>query len=189
MYHRTAAEQEIIDSISNYFAQLDWLDVGVRVVAVLGLIAVAYISWPRKKKPVAPPTIGGGKDNSVPQGRSLPTRRNWNTHQLIKPIARKKTKSEVREDAITDLLNKYLDSMFAYLYPSARTAPNETLMRGIEERLGVAEAGVDDFRRSIAAFVGTIYGTTGKPMTSQSHPQLRRALELHIDAKEIRNRV
>ena len=184
MYHRTAAEQEIIDSISNYFAQLDWLDVGVRVVAVLGLIAVAYISWPRKKEPrkkksVVPSRIGGGRNN------------NAITSNVI--TSRGKTSAELREESIETLFTKYLDSVLTYLNQfyvrgantnkvALAADPNEKLMRAIEETIHIPEQGVDDFRRALASFVCVYTAAgTGKKMTSRSHPQLRLALERYQD--------
>ena len=57
--------------------------------------------------------------------------------------------------------------------------PDERLMRAIEEKAGIPEQGCDDFRRSLAAFIGTL-ATRGKQFRWDSNPQLKSALESKI---------
>jgi len=104
-------------------------------------------------------------------------------------------KNEVRralvmdDDAIERMFNNYLDNVFAYInrekvrneYTGEYEAPNERLMRSIEEKIDVPETGVDDFRRSIAAYVGTLSRNEGDEAVKwNSHVELARALELKL---------
>jgi serine protein kinase len=91
------------------------------------------------------------------------------------------------EKAIERLCSKYIDNVIAYvndekmLHPITKEKmdPDERLMRSIEEKNGIPEQGCDDFRRSLAAFIGTL-STRGKPFRWDSNPELKRALEAKL---------
>lgn len=91
------------------------------------------------------------------------------------------------EDAIIRLCTNYIDNLMAYIkktkvkdpYTGEDQKPDERLMRSIEEKIDVPEAGVDDFRRSIAMFIGGL-ANEGKNFTWDSNPQLQKALELKL---------
>jgi serine protein kinase len=104
-------------------------------------------------------------------------------------------KNEVRralvmdDEAINRMFTNYLDNVFAYInkekvkneYTGEYEEPNERLMRSIEEKIDVPDQGVDDFRRSIAAYVGTLTRNKGKEALKwDSNPELARALELKL---------
>jgi serine protein kinase len=57
--------------------------------------------------------------------------------------------------------------------------PNEKLMRSIEIKINVTESSVNDFRRSIASFIGDRYHS-GKEVKWDSDPQLKLALEAKL---------
>jgi serine protein kinase len=57
--------------------------------------------------------------------------------------------------------------------------PDERLMRSIEEKNGIPEQGCDDFRRSLAAFIGTL-AARKKEFKWDSNPELKRALEAKV---------
>jgi serine protein kinase len=91
------------------------------------------------------------------------------------------------EKAIERMCAKYIDNVIAYvndekmIHPitGAKMAPDERLMRSIEEKASIPEQGCDDFRRSIAAFIGTL-STRGKPFRWDSNPELKRALQAKV---------
>lgn len=91
------------------------------------------------------------------------------------------------EKAIERLCAKYLDNVIAYVneekmvHPitKEKLAPDERLMRSIEEKNGIPDQQSDDFRRSLAAFIGTL-AQRGKPFRWDSNPELKRALEAKI---------
>ncbi len=104
-------------------------------------------------------------------------------------------KNEVRralvmdDEAIHRMFTSYIDSVFAFInkekvkneYTGEYEEPNERLMRSIEEKIDVPETGVDDFRRSIAAYVGSLTRNEGKDALKwDSNPELGRALELKL---------
>jgi serine protein kinase len=68
------------------------------------------------------------------------------------------------EKAIERLCAKYIDNLIAYVSKEKITNPitlrpmdpDERLMRSIEEKAEVPEQGADDFRRTIAGFMGTL---------------------------------
>ena len=88
------------------------------------------------------------------------------------------------EHAIERLCGKYIDNVIAYVNDEkmenpithALMDPDERLMRSIEEKNGIPEQGCDDFRRSLAGFIGTL-ATKGKKFEWDSNPELKRALE------------
>jgi serine protein kinase len=91
------------------------------------------------------------------------------------------------EKAIERLCAKYVDNVIAYVndekmeHPITHEmmSPDERLMRSIEEKNGIPEQGCDDFRRSLAAFIGTL-AQRGKQFRWDSNPELKRALEAKI---------
>lgn len=97
------------------------------------------------------------------------------------------------EDAIVRLCANYIDNMRAYVEKSKVTnpftgkeqEPDERLMRSIEAKIDVPEQGADDFRRQLAAFIGTL-AMAGKQFKWDSNPKLRKALEnkLFEDTKD-----
>jgi serine protein kinase len=102
-------------------------------------------------------------------------------------------KSEVQkalvgdEDAIVRLCTQYVDNMMAYIekskvnnpYTGKEQAPDERLMRAVEEKIDIPEVGADDFRRSIAAFMGSL-SNQDKKFRWDSNPQLKKAFEAKL---------
>jgi serine protein kinase len=91
------------------------------------------------------------------------------------------------EKAIERVSNKYVDNLIAYVneekieHPITHemVEPDERLMRSIEEQCGIPEQGCDDFRRSIAGFIGTL-SRRGKEFRWDSNPELKRALQKKV---------
>jgi len=91
------------------------------------------------------------------------------------------------EKAIERLCNKYVDNVIAYVNDEKMENPitgnlmdpDERLMRSIEEKNGIPEQGCDDFRRSLAAFIGTL-ASRDKKFRWDSNPELKRALEAKV---------
>lgn len=91
------------------------------------------------------------------------------------------------EETIKRLCSNYIDNVVAFInkskvvnpYTQKEQEPDERLMRSIEEKIDIPEVGVDDFRREIAAFMGTLQHQ-GKQFTWDSNPQLKKALELKL---------
>ena len=91
------------------------------------------------------------------------------------------------EGAIIRLCSNYIDNIMAYInkakvrnpYTEKDQQPDERLMRSIEEKIDVPETGVDDFRRSLAAFIGSL-ATKGQTFKWDSNPELKRALEFKL---------
>jgi serine protein kinase len=102
-------------------------------------------------------------------------------------------KNEVRkalvgdEKAIERLCANYIENIMAYnkkakiknKLTGRDEPPNEKLMRSIEEKIGIPDQNVDDFRRMIAAFIGDL-ATQGKKFKWDSNPDLRKALEAKL---------
>lgn len=91
------------------------------------------------------------------------------------------------EDAIIRLCTNYIDNVMAYINKSKikdlitgqDRKPDERLMRSIEEKISIPEQGSDDFRRQIAAFIGSL-ANDGKKFSYDSNPQLKKALEAKL---------
>ena len=91
------------------------------------------------------------------------------------------------EKAIERMCAKYIDNVIAYvndekmIHPitNAKMDPDERLMRSIEEKAAIPEQGCDDFRRSLAAFIGTL-ATRNKKFNWDSNAELKRALEAKV---------
>jgi serine protein kinase len=102
-------------------------------------------------------------------------------------------KSEVQkalvgdEDSVIRLCSNYIDNVMAYINKSKVKNPytgqdqeaDERLMRSIEEKIDVPEQAADDFRRSLAAFIGDL-AHKGKEFQWDSNPQLKKALEAKL---------
>lgn len=91
------------------------------------------------------------------------------------------------ENAIERLCSNYIDNVMAYIegtkiknpFTEQDQEPDERLMRSIEEKIDVPEVGTDDFRRSLAAFIGNL-AHSGKEFKWDSNPQLKKALEAKL---------
>jgi len=91
------------------------------------------------------------------------------------------------EEAIARLCANYIDNVRAYLmkqkvknpYTGKDEAPDERLMRSIEEKIDISEARKDDFRREILNFIGHL-ALEGKKFTYDTNDRLRRALEMKL---------
>ena len=88
------------------------------------------------------------------------------------------------EEAIKRLCTNYIDNVIAYVnnekvvdpITGERHSPNERLMRSIEEKDDIPEQGADDFRRSMAAFIGSL-SVKNEEFKWDSNPRLKKALE------------
>ena len=99
-------------------------------------------------------------------------------------------KDEVRraisadEDAISKLCANYIDNVKAYTqkekvknpYTGQDEAPDERLMRSIEEKIDIPESRKDDFRREIMNYIGAL-AVEGRQFDYQTNERLRKALE------------
>jgi serine protein kinase len=91
------------------------------------------------------------------------------------------------EDAIKRLSANYIDNVKAYTqkqkvrnpYTGQDEAPDERLMRSIEEKIEIPESRKDDFRREIMNYIGAL-AIDGKTFSWDSNERLRRALELKL---------
>ena len=91
------------------------------------------------------------------------------------------------EKAMERLCNKYIDNVISYvnnekmIHPITHQPmePDERLMRSIEEKADIPEQGCDDFRRSLAAFMGT-QSRRGKEFKWDSNEELKRAIEAKV---------
>lgn len=102
-------------------------------------------------------------------------------------------KNEVQEalvgdkDTIKRLCASYIDNVMAYLknakvknpYTGQDQEADERLMRSIEERIGITDAGADDFRRMLQGFIGDL-AHTGETFSWDSNPELKKALEAKL---------
>jgi len=86
------------------------------------------------------------------------------------------------------LFSFYIDNLFAYIkgemirnpYTGVDEYPNEKLMRGVEEKIAIAERHVEDFRRTIAAVYGAAVHSGIHP-TWESNPTLAKAIRLKVE--------
>jgi serine protein kinase len=91
------------------------------------------------------------------------------------------------EDAIKRLCANYLDNVKAHTqrekvrnpFTGEYQAPDERLMRSIEEKISVAESQKDDFRREIMNYIGAL-AVENKPFDYRSNERLHRALDLKL---------
>ena len=88
------------------------------------------------------------------------------------------------EEAIKSLCTNYIDNIVAYIneekvvnpITGKDEEPNEQLMRGIEQKIGIATGMKDDFRREIMNYMGSL-AAKGKVFKYESNEQLYKALE------------
>jgi serine protein kinase len=91
------------------------------------------------------------------------------------------------ETEIQKLAANYVDNVRAHTlkeklknrYTGRDEEPDERLMRSIEEKIEIADARKDDFRREIMNFIGAL-ALEGKKFTWNTNDRLRRALELKL---------
>jgi serine protein kinase len=91
------------------------------------------------------------------------------------------------EAAIKRLSANYIDNVKAYTqkqkvrnpYTGQDEAPNERLMRSIEEKIEIPESRKDDFRREMMNYIGAM-ALEGKAFAWNSNERLRRALEMKL---------
>ncbi len=91
------------------------------------------------------------------------------------------------EEAITNLAMNYIDNVKAYTlkekvrnrYTGQDEAPDERLMRSIEEKIDIPESRKDDFRKEIMNFIGGL-AVDGKEFRYDTNDRLRRALEMKL---------
>ncbi len=91
------------------------------------------------------------------------------------------------EGAISRLCANYIDNVRAYTlkekvknkYTGRDEAPDERLMRSIEEKIDISENRKDDFRREIMNYIGAL-AIEGKKFTYDTNDRLRRALEMKL---------
>lgn len=91
------------------------------------------------------------------------------------------------EDAIVRLCANYIDNLMAYInntkvknpITGRDMQPDERLMRSIEEKIDVPDSNVDDFRRSLSTFIGSM-AHQEKRFHWDSNPQLKKALEAKL---------
>jgi serine protein kinase len=102
-------------------------------------------------------------------------------------------KSEVQraisadEDAITRLASNYIENVRAYTqhervrnrYTGKDEAPDERLMRSIEEKIDIPESRKDDFRQEIMNYIGAL-SLDGKKFEYHTNARLHKALELKL---------
>jgi serine protein kinase len=91
------------------------------------------------------------------------------------------------EESISRLCGNYLDNVKAYTqkekirnkYTGKDEAPDERLMRSIEDKIGIPETRMDDFRREVMNYIGAL-AVEGKTFTWRSNERLQKALELKL---------
>ncbi|MCP4679764.1 MAG: serine protein kinase [Deltaproteobacteria bacterium] len=91
------------------------------------------------------------------------------------------------EEAINNLAMNYIDNVKAYTlkekvrnrYTGQDEAPDERLMRSIEEKIDIPESRMDDFRKEIMNFIGAL-AVDGKEFRYDTNDRLRRALEMKL---------
>jgi len=92
------------------------------------------------------------------------------------------------EEALDNLFKNYIDNIKAYTqkekvknrYTGQDEEPDERLMRSIEEKIGISDAGKDDFRREIMNFIAARVVEKKPPFRWDTNDRLRRALELKL---------
>ena len=91
------------------------------------------------------------------------------------------------EEAINNLAMNYIDNVKAYTlkekvrnrYTGQDEAPDERLMRSIEEKIDIPEGRKDDFRKEIMNYIGAL-AVEGKEFKYDTNDRLRRALEMKL---------
>jgi serine protein kinase len=93
----------------------------------------------------------------------------------------------VDEEAIAKLCANYVDNIKAYTqkekvknkYTGQYEAPDERLMRSIEEKIEIPESRKDDFRREIMNYIGAL-AVDGRMFDYKTNERLHKALELKL---------
>ncbi|MFH1834092.1 MAG: serine protein kinase, partial [bacterium] len=130
---------------------------------------------------------------------SLITKEDQRTHyrallgvvrQEYEDIVKNEVQRAISADAaaLDNLFKNYIDNIKAYTqkekvknrYTGQDEEPDERLMRSIEEKIGIAEAGKDDFRREIMNFIAARVVEKKPPFLWDTNDRLRRALELKL---------
>ncbi len=91
------------------------------------------------------------------------------------------------EDAVSRLCANYIDNVKAYTqrekvknpYTGRDEAPDERLMRSVEEKIEIHENRKDDFRREIMNYIGAL-AIDGKTFDFRTNERLHKALELKL---------
>ena len=91
------------------------------------------------------------------------------------------------EQAIVRICANYIDNLMAHIgkkkvknqYTGKDELPNETLMRSVEEKIGIPQQGADDFRLSISSFIAQLEDGR-KSFRWDSNPELKKALEAKL---------
>jgi serine protein kinase len=91
------------------------------------------------------------------------------------------------EAALSRLCANYIDNLKAYTqsekvrnpFTGQDEAPDDRLMRSIEEKIGIPENRKDDFRREIMNYIGAM-AVDGKHFDYRSNERLHKALELKL---------
>jgi serine protein kinase len=91
------------------------------------------------------------------------------------------------EGAIARLCANYIDNVKAFTqkekvkntFTGAYEDPDERLMRGIEEKIEIADSRKDDFRREVMNFIGAL-AVEGKRFDYKTNERLHKALELKL---------
>ncbi len=91
------------------------------------------------------------------------------------------------EEAINNLAMNYIDNVKAYTlkekvrnrYTGQDEAPDERLMRSIEEKIDIPDSRKDDFRKEIMNFIGAL-AVERKEFKYDTNDRLRRALEMKL---------
>jgi serine protein kinase len=91
------------------------------------------------------------------------------------------------EEAISRMCGNYIDNVKAYTqrervknrYTGQDEAPDERLMRSIEEKIDIQDSRKDDFRREIMNYIGAL-AIDGKTFNYRTNERLYKALELKL---------
>ncbi len=91
------------------------------------------------------------------------------------------------EETIVRLCSNYIDNIDAYVnkskvvnpYTGKEQAPDERLMRSIEEKIDIPDAGVNDFRRMIVQAIGSMANKNQK-FAWDSNDTLKKALQAKL---------
>ncbi len=89
--------------------------------------------------------------------------------------------------AIQRLCHNYIDNVKAYTqrervrnpFTGQEEAPDERLMRSIEEKINIPDSRKDDFRREVMNYIAAL-SLDGKKFDYTSNPRLQKALELKL---------
>ena len=89
--------------------------------------------------------------------------------------------------AIQRLCHNYIDNVKAYTqrervrnpFTGQEEAPDERLMRSIEEKINIPDSRKDDFRREVMNYIAAL-ALDGKKFDYTSNPRLQKALELKL---------